>query len=167
MKWALKTFSFFSVLRSRPISAAPAPTLSKILRLRLRLLAPAPGHFQKPINQKFKVMIFFIKNEKKWMIVLRGQNKNLKETWIRYHILKNLLVMEVFLLDNYRSRSWSRSRKRDFFSAPAPAKNYGSGSATLGCFFINPDFIPPCMKIYLNQGGQTKNPPKKKTKKPT
>ena len=46
---------------------APAPTLQKIFRLRLRLLAPAPapGHFQKPINQKFKVMIFFIKNEKK------------------------------------------------------------------------------------------------------
>ena len=61
------------------------------------------------------------------MIVLRGQNKNLKETWIRYHILKNLLVMEVFLLDNYRSRS----RKRDFFSAPAPAKNYGSGRLRL------------------------------------
>ena len=53
------------------------------------------------------------------MIVLRGQNKN-KETWISNHILKNLLVMEVFLLDNYRSRS--RSRKRFFF---------GSGSATL------------------------------------
>ena len=35
--------------------------------------------------------------------------------------------MEVFLLDNY----WSRSRKLNFFSAPAPAKNYGSGSATL------------------------------------
>ena len=67
------------------------------------------------------------------MIVLRGQNKNLKETWIRYHILKNLLVMEVFLLDNYRSRSWSRSRsrKRYFFSAPAPAKNYGSGRLRL------------------------------------
>ena len=115
------------MLRSRSILAAPAPTIQKILRL--RLLAPAPGHFQKPINQKFKVMIFFIKNEKKWMIVLRGQNKNLKETWIRYHILKNLLVMEVFLLDNYRSRS----RKRIFFSAPtpAPAKNYSSGSATL------------------------------------
>ena len=73
------------------------------------------------------------------MIVLRGQNKNLKETWIRYHILKNLLVMEVFLLDNYRSRSWSRSRsrsrKRYFFSAPAPApapaKTYGSGRLRL------------------------------------
>ena len=90
---------------------------SKILRL--RLLAPAPGHFQKLINRKFKVMIFFYQKWKKWMIVLRGQNKN-KETWNSNHILKNLLVMEVVLLDNYRSRS--RSRKRFFF---------GSGSATL------------------------------------
>ena len=117
------------MLRSRSNFDGSGSDPSNILRLRLRLLllAPAPGHFQKPINQKFKVMIFFIKNEKKWMIVLRGQNKNLKETWIRYHILKNLLVMEVFLLDNYRSRS----RKRIFFSAPAPAKNYGSGRLRL------------------------------------
>ena len=61
------------------------------------------------------------------MIVLRGQNKNLKETWIRYYIVKNLLVMEVFLLDNYRSRSWSRKRNSFLAPAPAPAKNYGSG----------------------------------------
>ena len=38
---------------------------------------------------------------------------------------QKLLVMEVFLLDNYLSC------KRNFFLAPAPAKNYGSGSATL------------------------------------
>ena len=76
-----------AVLRSRSIfsapAPAPAPTLQKILRLRLRLRllapAPAPGHFQKPINQKFKVMIFLSKMKKK-VIVLRGQNKNLKET---------------------------------------------------------------------------------------
>ena len=39
--------------------------------------------------------------------------------------------MKVFLLDNCRSRSWSRSRKHNFFSAPAPAKNYGSGRLRL------------------------------------
>ena len=51
------------VLRSRSNFGGSGSDPSKILRL--RLLAPAPGHFQKPINQKFKVMIFFIKNEKK------------------------------------------------------------------------------------------------------
>ena len=33
----------------------------------------------------------------KKMIALSGKNKNLKETWIRYHILKKSAVMEVFL----------------------------------------------------------------------
>ena len=36
--------------------------------------------------------------------------------------------MKVFLLDN--CQSWSWSRKRNFFSAPAPA-NYGSGRLRL------------------------------------
>ena len=62
-----------AVLRSRSISAAPAPapTLQKFYGSGSGsgswILAPppAPGLFQKPINQKFKVMIFFIKNEKK------------------------------------------------------------------------------------------------------
>ena len=43
--------------------------------------------------------------------------------------------MKVFLLDDCQRRSWSRSqsRKHNFSLAPAPAlaKNYGSGSATL------------------------------------
>ena len=41
--------------------------------------------------------------------------------------------MELFLLDNYRSQSRSRSRKHNFFSAlaSAPAKNYGSGQLRL------------------------------------
>ena len=55
---------------------------SKILRLRLRLLAPAPGHFQKPNNQKFKVMIFFIKNKKMIKSFAWTEQKS------GYHILK-------------------------------------------------------------------------------
>ena len=80
------------------------------------------------------------------MIVLHGLNKNFKKNLNLLSYFKNLLVMEVFLLDNYRSRSWSRSRsrKRNFFSAPAPApaKNYGSGRLRLR----NTGEIPPKLK---------------------
>jgi len=60
-------------------------------RLRLRpfknFMAPAPCQFQKQIN----------KNEKKMNDSFACTEQKLKETWIRYNILNNLLVMKVFL----------------------------------------------------------------------
>ena len=122
------------------ISAAPAPTLQKFYGsgswLRLWVI------FKSQLIKNSKSWFFLSKMKKKWMIVLRGQNKNLKETWIRYHILKNLLVMEVFLLDSYRSRSRSRKRifSRLWLWLRLQQKNTapgGSGSATLPAGILN------------------------------
>jgi len=54
-----------SELRSRSIFGGSGSGSDPLKILRLRLLAPAPGQFQKAINQKIVVRIFFIKNEKK------------------------------------------------------------------------------------------------------
>ena len=101
-------------------SAAPAPTLRIFT-------APAPGQFQKAINQKIKVIISFFENEKKnkwYPCVDRTFTEKKPKFW------KNMLVMKVFLLDNFwsRSLSLSRSRKHNFFLAPALVKNYSSAT---------------------------------------
>ena len=61
---------------------------------------------------------------------------------------KNLLVMKVFLLDN--CRSWSR--RCIFFSAPAPAKNYGSGRLLptyLSCRYCRPLFFYAFRSVFF------------------
>ena len=60
-------------------------------------------------------MIFFIKKKKKINDSFAWTEQKLKRN-LNSLSFGNLLVMEVLLLDNYRSRS----RKRNFFSAPAP-----------------------------------------------
>ena len=62
---------------------------------------------------------------------------------------KNLLVMKVFLLDN--CRSWSR--RCIFFSAPAPAKNYGSGRLLptyLSCRYCRPLFFYAFRSVFFS-----------------
>ena len=84
----------YAVLRSRSNfgGSGSGSDPSKILRLRLRVI------FKSQLIKNSKSWFFLSKMKKKWMIVLHEQNKNLKETWICYHILKNLLVfLPIFL----------------------------------------------------------------------